>query len=431
MSETKKNFMENLVDKIATALTPVANKIANIKFLQALTKTFQAVIPITMIGAFACLFAWIPINVWQEFLAAHTRVLYTFYTIQSLTLSIIALYVLIFLSYLYAKTLEIKNPIIVVPVTVASFLMITPTELFASIPSQWLGYSGMFSAFIVTWVSVRLVKLCLDKRIIIRMPRGVPEFVEAAFAIFIPAAISIALFAVVGILMSGTSYGSLHQFIYTMLQAPLANVTDSYLGLLLSYTVSSLACFCGIHAESVTPHISMFVLTFDAENLAAYSAGLPLPHVFSTAVSSNIYIGGMGATLGLGVLLCLVAKSQRYKKLSRVAIVPQVFNIAEPLLFGLPIMLNPIAFIPYILTIMVNTTIAYWVVASGIFARAVSVSMSWTVPVVIQSALNFAKPWQGVLLNLTIMAIDMLIWYPFVKVLDRKALAEENASESL
>ena len=429
MTKEKSSFMERFVDKIATTLTPIANKIANVKFLQALTKTFQAVIPITMIGAFACLFAWVPITPWQNFLASHINVLYTFYTIQSLTLSIIAVYVIIFLSYLYAKTLEIKNPIIVVPVTFASFLMITPTELFSSIPSQWLGYSGMFSAFIVTFVSVRIVKLCLDKRIVIRMPNGVPEFVEAAFAIFLPAAISITLFAIIGILMGQTSYGSLHQFIYSMLQVPLANVTDSYLGLLVSYTVSSLACFLGIHAESVTPHISMFVTTFDAENLAAYQAGLPLPHVFGSAVSSNIYIGGMGATLGLGVLLCLVAKSQRYKKLSRVAIVPQIFNIAEPLLFGLPIMLNPIAFIPYILTIMVNTTIAYWVVALNIFERAVSVSMSWTVPVVIQSAINFAKPWQGVLLNLGIMAIDMLIWYPFVKVLDKKALLEESAAE--
>ena len=428
MTKTNKNsFIEKTVEVLAEKLTPIASKVARVKFLQALTKTFQAILPVTMIGAFACLFANISFEPWQNFLAAYPDIVMIFYTIQALTLYIIALYVMLFLPYLYAQILEVKNPITLVPVALACFLLITPTNIFSDIPVKWLGHSGMFSAFITTWLVVRFVKLCLDKKIIIRMPRGVPEFVESAFAILLPAAIVIVVFATIGQLMTHTEYGSIHQLIYTMIQAPLSNVTDSYLGLLVSFLIATLACFCGVHAESVVPHIGIFVATFDAENLIAFQNGDPLPHVFGTSVYSNIYIGGMGATLGLSILLLFVAKSQRYKKLSRIAIIPQMFNIAEPLLFGLPIMLNPIAFIPYILAMFTNVTIAYWVVAAGILQRGATATLSWTVPTFISSALNFAEPWQGLLLNLIIMGIDMLIWYPFVKILDNKALKEENS----
>ena len=155
-----------------------------------------------------------------------------------------------------------------------------------------------------------------------------------------------------------------------------------------------------------------------------------MQNIWTTGLMNSIQAGGIGATLGLAIVLVFFAKSKRYKQLSRMAIVPQIFNIGEPLLFGIPIMLNPLLFIPYMGGVIVNTFVAYFSVYFGIVARFSGVDVSWTLPTGIQGLLSNTKPIEGLLLQLVIVALDMLIWYPFVKIIDKQALEEESTNKA-
>lgn len=419
-------MMEKLTNKISLFIEPFAEWVGKMKFLNALAECMQVLLPITVIGSFACLFAFIDIGPWQTFLASCPFLATVFMNAQSWTLSIISLYVVIVLPYLYAKRLEMDEPLACVPLTLAAFLLLTPTELYTSIPSTWLGHAGMFSAFIITWLVVRFAKLCIDKNITIKMPAGVPHYIEATFAVLIPAAVVIFGCSLIGQAFANTSYGSIHQLIYSLIQMPLQNIGTSFIGLLITEIVMTLAMFCGIHGSSVAPFTDALQTIANEQNLAAIAAGTEIPNIYGTGLLNSIQLGGIGATLGFGILLFAFSKSKRYKKLGRVAIIPQIFNIGEPILFGVPIMLNPLLFIPYMGGVIANTCISYFSIWSGLVARPNGVNPSWTVPGILQGLLGFSVPWQGALLQIVLLLVDIAIWYPFFKIIDRQALEEEK-----
>ncbi|NMC45496.1 MAG: PTS sugar transporter subunit IIC [Chloroflexi bacterium] len=418
--------MDKFLDKIQKFVVPLSEKISSIKFLRALAETMMVIMPVTVVGSFACLFAFIDFVPWQNFLTANPTVKMIFMNTQSWTLSIIALYVILILPYRYAEHLEIKEKINVVPLAVASFLLLTPTELYTSIPSEWLGHQGMFSAMIIGYIVTRTCKFFLDKKITIKMPAGVPKFVENTFTVLIPGAVVILVSAVVGQLLSKTAIGNFHNIIYTVVQLPLKGVGLSFPSLLLEEILMTLFMFCGIHGTVAGTYMTPILTAANVENLAAFTAGEPLPNIITTGFQHSIQAGGIGATLGLAILLVVFAKSERFKKLGGLAIVPQIFNIGEPLLFGIPIMLNPILFIPYMGGVIVNTFIAYYSVYFGIVGRFTGVDVSWTLPMGLNGFLACSKPIQGMLLQLVLVVVDMLIWYPFVKIIDKQALAEEK-----
>lgn len=422
--------MDTLMEKISSFVEPLAEWVHKMTFLNAMAEALQVLLPITVIGSFACLFAFIDVGGWQAFLGANPMILMVFMNAQSWTLSIIAFYTVLVLPYLYAKRLGMNEPLACVPLTVASFLLLTPTELYTAIPSAWLGHSGMFSAFIISYLVVRFVKLCQDHNVTIKMPQGVPHYIEATFAVLIPAFILVFGCSLIGQALAATPYESIHQLIYTFIQTPLSGLGTSFFGLLVTELVMTLAMFCGIHGSSVVPFMDALATAANEQNMAAMAAGSALPNIYTTGLLNSIQMGGIGATLGLGILLFFLAKSKRYRQLSRVAIVPQIFNIGESLLFGIPIMLNPLLFIPYMLGVIANTCIAYGSVAIGLCARFTGVNPSWTMPGILQGILTCSVPWQGAVLQIVILAVDMLIWYPFVKMIDKQAVEEENNAVS-
>lgn len=422
--------MEKLMDKISALVEPLAEWVQKMKFLQALAEAMQVLLPITVIGSFACLFAFLDLGGWQPFLAGHPMIAMAFMNAQSWTLSIIAFYTILVLPYLYAKRLGMAETLSCVPLTVAAFLLLTPTELYTAVPSVWLGHAGMFSAFIITYLVVRFVKLCRDHKITIKMPAGVPHYIEATFAVLIPAVIIVFGCSFIGQAMAATEYGSIHQMIYTFIQTPLQGLGTSFGGLLATEIVMTLVMFCGIHGGSVTPFVDALQTAANEQNAAALAAGKALPNIYGTGLLNSIQMGGIGATLGLAIILFFFAKSERYKQLSRVALVPQIFNISEPLLFGIPIMLNPMLFIPYMGGVIANTFIGYFSIAVGLVGRPNGVNPSWTMPGVIQGLLGISTPIQGALMNIVILVVDMAIWFPFIKLIDKQALAEEKEEKA-
>lgn len=422
--------MEKLMEKISNVMEPISDWVHRMKYLNAIAEVMQLLLPIIVIGSFGCLFAFLDIGPWQDFLAANPVILTTFQNAQGLTLSIISFYVVLTLPYLYAKRLEMDEPLAVVPIAVGAFLLLTPVELYASIPTQWLGHQGMFSAFIIVFLVVRFVKICQDHNITIKMPAGVPHYIEATFAVLIPAAIVLFGCSLIGQLMASTSFGSVHQVIYAIIQTPLSGLGTSFIGLLITEIVMTLAMFCGIHGSSVVPFMTVLQTQCDTANAAAIAAGESIPYIYSTGLTNMIQMGGIGATLGFGILLFLFAKSKRYKQLSRVAIVPQIFNIGEPLLFGVPIMLNPMLFIPYMGGVVANTCVMWAATAIGLVGRFNGVNPSWTMPGPLQAVFTSTTVPQAVILSIVVIVMDMAIWYPFMKMIDRQALKEEQENEA-
>ncbi len=420
--------MQKFLDRITKFVVPFSERISKIAYFRALAETFQILLPITVVGSFAVLFAFIDIAPWQNFMKTVPNLQFIFMNTHSWTLAIIALYVVVVLPYRYAAQMDMKEAANTVPITLATFLLLTPTQLYTAIPSEWLGHRGMFTALLIGFAVPRLLKLFVDKKWTIKMPAGVPKYVTDTFAVLIPAFIILFGSSVLGKVLEGTSFGSIHNLIYTIIQAPLKNVGLSFPGFLVTEILMTLTMFAGIHGQSAVPYMAPLLTTAGAENLQAMAAGTPLPNTVVWGLANSIQAGGIGATLGLGILLFFLAKSSRLKQLSRVAIVPQIFNIGEPLLFGIPIMLNPLLFIPYMGGVIANTFIAYFAVASGLIAKFSGAEISWTLPHPLQGLLGNTQPLQGLILCLVILAVDMLIWYPFVKIIDRNAQEEENAA---
>ena len=414
--------MDKFMDTLQKKLMPLAHKIGNIKFLSALGATFQILLPVILIGSFACLGAFLNIEPWQNFIA-NTGLNMIFMTIQSLTLSIITLYVAFILPYQYAAKIGI-NPLSTAITSFMTFLLLTPHELYTSIPTTWLGYPGMFTAMIVAALVVLFTKFLLDKKIYLRMPAGVPPIVEDSFASLVPAIFCMVIATIISTVLAKTSFGSIHQIIYSFIQTPLQGIGLSYPAYLFVQILSTLFMFCGIHGNSIFGIISPLTLTASAENLEALAAGLTAPNIIIDSFSVLCQPGGIGGTLGLAFLLAFVAKSPRLKTLGKMSLIPAVFGINEPLLFGIPILLNPILLIPYILNPIICTTISYLSISLGITPRLSGVIVNWTMPQVISGFLAQGIP--TAILQVFLIILTTVIWYPFFKLVDKQILAEEG-----
>ena len=421
--------MQKFIDKVTEIMVPISEKVQNNKFLSALSEAMMTLLAVTMVGAFGCLFAFLDIGGYQAFLAQHAWIKDLFKNIQSVTLTIISLYVIVTFSYNYSGKIGLKNPMATAVLSLAAFLCLTPVQPYASIPMEWFGHKGLFSAMIVGWAVPHIVRFFQKNNITIKMPAGVPRAIEASFATLIPALVICVVFMGINRYFQTTSVGSFHNIIYTIIQAPFKNVGGTLPVLIIMEMMSTLAMFMGIHGSSVTTWYTPIQTALTQENLEAYTNNQPLPNIIIDGFTNTITIGGIGATLALVFVVTLVVRSKRYKEVNRVALVPQIFNICEPYLFRLPIMLNPILFIPYIGGVLFNCFSSYILVRLGIIARFTGISVAWTVPSFIKTFLTCSVPWQGLALCLFNLAIDCLMWVPFLKIMDNQALKEEAEAQ--
>ena len=426
-TNTKSGSLERFTDKLSDVMTPIAEKLQSMTFISALSQSMQVLVPITIIGSFACMLAFVDIFGWQTFLAAHSAIQVALMGIQSVTLSMFAFYVLLVLPYMYATNLGMTEALATVPLAVATFLIVTPTELYTSVPTEWLGHKGLVSALLISFFVVRVVKFCIDKNIRVKMPAGVPKFVVDAFSVLIPAAFLAAVASLVKYLFGLTSIGTFHNLIYVILQIPFKRVGLSLVGAVITETAASLAMFLGLHASTIVGIVDPLRTAADLENLAAWQAGLPLPNIITGSYYAGLaLIGAGGSALACTLAVLLFSKSERYKSIGKIALIPGIFGIGEPILFGLPIMLNPIFFIPWISVTIFNQLYAYSAIALGLVGRFTGVSVSWTVPIILNPILTNSTPIRAAIAQVILVGIDLLIWYPFIKAADKIELADEK-----
>ena len=360
------------MEKLEKILSPMANYLNNNKVIQAISKGIMSTMAALMVGAAGSILLNLPIDAYQSFITS-CGLNNVFNTLVNVTTNMLALYTAFTIAYAYTAQTK-HDPLVAGLLSLLGFFIVTPMvttgEGYAAVtnlPLSWLGAKGIFvSMFVAIITSLIFIKLS-DKGLIIKMPEGVPEFVSKSFTGIIPGLVVGAVFSTLSFLAAQTSYGDVHNVVYTLIGQPLNGIGNSVWTGCLIYTLSGLCWFLGIHGIAVVSAIMPIWMAADAANLAATSAGQVAPNIITyqwiNAVSSP---GGAGATIGLVICILLFAKSKRYKTFGKVATIPSIVNINEPVVFGMPCMLNTLLFVPFVFLPVVFILIAYFLTTAGI-----------------------------------------------------------------
>lgn len=431
-----------MLDKLEKVLMPIADKLGKNKLLMAIRDGFLISTPLLIVGSLFLLIANFPIPGWSEFWARFFGVGWEGYlsNVARATFDIVSVLTVIGIGYAYAREIggdKIQGAI----VALVSFIILMPTKIayeglegaanMNAISFSFTGTNGIFLAMVVSIASVKLFHWAYKKGWTIKMPEGVPPAVSDSFAALIPSALVLFVFFLVRIGFELTPFGSAHEFIYKVLQAPLIGVGNSLGAQIIYVVLSSIFWIFGINGPAVTNSVfSPIFRTLSIENLAAFEAGSPLPHIY-TGQFVDLFqtFGGGGSTLSLVILMVTVAKSQRIKKLGNLSLVPGIFGINEPIIFGLPIVLNPIMAIPFIGVPLMNTVLSAIAFETGFLPYTNGVALPWTTPLGFSGYLSTGS-WRAAAVQVGLVVLGCLVYYPFIKILDKNYLKDEaNQSE--
>ena len=423
-----------------------AAKIAGQRHLQALRDGIILTMPLIIIGSVFLILGFLPIPGYADFMAKTfgdqwlTKLLYP----VGATFDIMALIASFGIAYRLAEKYAV-DALTAGAISVATFLLATPyqvpfmaegsTEAImvgGAIPSALMGSKGLFVAMLLAIFSTEIYRIIVQKKIVITMPDGVPPAVSKSFIALIPGFIIITTVWIIRLIIENTSFESLHNIVGELLGKPLGVLGGSLIGSLVAVILIQLLWSCGLHGASIVGGVMAPIwLTSMDQNRLAYQAGDALPNIFTQQFFDIfIYVGGSGATLSLVFCMLFLAKSQQMKQLGRLSIGPGLFNINEPVTFGMPIVMNPILVIPFILTPIVITIVTYIGMSSGLVARPAGIAVPWTMPPIIGGYLAAGGKISGLFMQLINMVIAFCIYYPFFRIWDKQKFTEENQTTS-
>ena len=422
--------MEKFANRIERILTPFGAKLQNVTFMQAISESLQATLPILIVGSFATLISSLDVGPWQGIVKSIPGLIPVCQKITSFTSGGFTLLMLIALAQLYCKKIEVKEYISCTALTVAVFLILSEVTD-GNIASSALGMRGMILALIVGILVPKSVKALIDRNVRIRMPNSVPKFVEEGFTILLPACIICIAASVINYFFTLLGYSSFQTFFYSTIQIPLQGIGLSFGGFVFISCLGALVMWPGLHASTISAFIQPLALTASAANLEAWNLGKTLPNVIEYSFMQSAKFGG-GANLLLPCLIALIfCKSKQLKSVAGLGIVPAVFCIGEPILFGFPMMLNPMMLIPMILSTITTYTIYYAGIVSGMVGQFTGVVLPWTTPPILNVALSSSTPLRAIIMQLAAMAVGILIYYPFVKGYDNQLVEKEKQAEQM
>lgn len=419
----------NLLEKIEIT----AQKIQNNVYVSSISKGMMVTMPILILGALVTLARSIQFGPWQAFVT-QPGVAMVLDALNMFTNGFFAVWVLLGISYRMGRNFK-QEPISTIMVSLIAFLIINPVvglEEGVFINSGALGTTGVFTAMVTAVIFSRIYVFLMDKKVYIRMPEMVPTFVERAFANIIPLVLVALLSGIILYLFSLTEYGSLPNFIFTMLQVPLTNLGGSYVGVSIAFMVISLLWWMGIHGKMIV-YGAAFGAIFSIngiQNAEAVQAGAAGVNAFDMG-SVRIFFehGGAGCILALVALMLFAAKSEQYKSLGKVFSIPTFFGISEPAIFGTPIVLNFTFLIPMILAPFLSGTLGYIGVLTGILPMPGGITVPTGTPFFLDSIIIGGIPY--LILQVLGFIVSIIVWYPFFRIADRTALLEEQANKEI
>ncbi|RNB76594.1 PTS cellobiose transporter subunit IIC [Brevibacillus panacihumi] len=432
-------FLENRV-------MPVAGRIAEQKHLQAIRDGIILTLPLLIIGSLFLIIGFLPIPGYNDFMSSVfgenwlTKLLYP----VNATFDIMALIVSFGVAYRLAEKYKV-DPLSAGAISVAAFLLATPyktmftpegasaaVEVGGVIPVALMGSQGLFVAMLLAIISTEIYRKIIQKNIVITMPAGVPPAVSRSFVALIPAFVVLLVVWLLRILLENTSFESIHNIVSDLLAVPLNALGGSLIGAIIAVLLVHMLWAVGLHGAAIVGGVlGPIWLSLMDQNRAAFQADPngELPNVITQQFFDLwIYAGGSGATLALVVLMLMRARSQQMKNIGRLSIAPGLFNINEPVTFGMPIVMNPLLIIPFILAPVVLVIISYFAMSTGLVAKPSGVAVPWTTPLIISGYLATGGKISGMVLQAFNFIVSLIIYYPFFRMWDKKKLAEEQGS---
>jgi len=378
--------MENtiFIDK----LSRFGDKVGNNIYLQAISQGGLSALPVIVVGSFASLFAGLPIHAWQNFIH-QTGLAGGLGAVVNATTNLLGLLFTYGICKKLSEKMEIKaqiTPILAAIVYVILLPVTVSAEGGAVLSFDYLGSKGMVVGILVSIITCKLYKFVIDKNITIKMPEGTPSYVSDSFLALIPAFVIIIFAMIVSMLVKFTPYDNVFNMIYSILQIPLTALmgTSLFANSVLNILVQA-SWALGIHPGYLTGTVGPIMFALDGANQAAYAAGQQVPNIIGMAFSYITTTAVLYPAIAVSILL--FAKSGRLRTVGKVAVAPAFFGISEPLIFGLPIVLNPLILIPWLIAPALNFFVGYVLVSTGLVARAAGVIV-FNVPMIFTGLLN-------------------------------------------
>lgn len=417
--------MNGFMDKLSEKIMPLANWLGDNRYLMVLRDSFMLAFPLTMFGSIIVVINNLP------FFNDDTKGMLSnlLGNGQNATMSIMTVFVTFGIGYYLSQSYDVEG-IFGGAVAFSSLLILTPffmsTESGETVNGvlslDRLGAKGMFLGMIAAFVAAEIYCRVTKRGWQIRMPDGVPPAVTKSFAAMIPAILTLTVFLVINAVMVGAFNANLHDVIYDVIQKPLTGLGSSLPATLVSIFFIQFLWFFGLHGQIIVNSVMDPIWnTLMLDNLEAYKAGDTLPHIVTKPFMETftVGLGGSGMTLAVVIILAFLMKKKQYTDIGRLALGPGIFNVNEPVIFGLPIVLNATILIPWVLAPIVVTTLNYLVMAAGIVPAPTGVSVPWTVPIIASGVLA-TNSWLGGLLQVIDFLIVGMIWLPFLRALDKQ-----------
>ncbi|MGF1750836.1 MULTISPECIES: PTS sugar transporter subunit IIC [Vibrio] len=420
----------NIVEK---HIAPLATKVGNQPHVRAMRDGFIVAMPFIIVGSFILVFAFPPFTeettnsfgrAWLDLATTH------FDTIMmpfSMSMGIMTIFVSLGVAYSLAKSYKMDG-ITSATLSLMCFLLVASPAKDGGLPTAHMGGTGIFTAVICAFFAVELYRFMKKHNITIRMPEQVPPAIARSFEVLLPVlAVFLILYPLS--LFVQTQYDMLIPDAVMAMFKPLVSASNTLPAIIGALLVCQLLWFAGIHgAAIVVGLLSPIFLTNISANIDAFVAGEPVQNIFTQPFwDFYIFIGGSGATFAL-VILMMFSRSAHLKSLGRMSAVPGLFQINEPVIFGSPVVLNPILFIPFVFAPVINATIAYFAVHAGLVGMGVATT-PWTAPAIIGASWGSGWTLSPVLLVAILMVIDLFIYLPFFKMFEKQLLEQEQPQD--
>ena len=416
-------------------LMPVASKMASNKFLIAIRDGITLAMPLLIIGSLLMViatgFAIPPLEKWLGDMGIATYL----WKGSDSSFGLIGLVASFGIAYSLTKQYNVDG----VPsgiVSLSTFILFTPFvigEAGNGMPTTYMAAQGLFVAIVLGLINGWVYQWFINHNIQIKMPDSVPPAVSKSFSAILPGATLIVGWLIVYGVLDAFKLPNLHMIAKTVLGTPLGLLGNNIIGVVILVMCCSGLWFVGLHGGNIVNKIMEPIwLTNLGENAEAFKAGENLQHIFTTPFIDNfVYIGGAGATIGLVLALAWMARrknaSKQAKTLTPITVVPGLFNINEPTMFGIPVVLNILLLIPFVVAPVVNLIISYLSMASGLVPLTYT-APGWTTPPVISGFLATGSI-RASILQIILVVADILLYLPFVAAVEKRFKADEEQAK--
>lgn len=418
--------IQNIMDK---TIAPVASKAADSKMLDALMGGMMCTLPMTLGVSVIAILINFPIPGFSDWVVS-SGLMATGNSILTVTMNMMGIYISFFIGLRWGKVCGLSGYTGGI-VSGAVFLAFMPQQSFEDIPmasfinTSYMGSNGIFVAILLGLIVPKVTAILMSK-LEIKLPDMVPPMVADSLS---PMFAAIVLFTAVWFAkwgLSFTPWGNLFDMINTLIGTPVTMVGASPLAYIIVCSLQSIFWFFGVHPNVMLNFYAPVIMACSAANTEAIIAGEALPYGAWAVVALGTAIGGQANALGISISL-LFTKSERFKAIRGIALVPSLFNISEPLMFGLPVVLNPTYFIPFVLNIPVCAIVVQALYALGLGAAFnPTIQLPWVLP---QPVIAFMQGGIGCLvISVAVLAVSVLMYTPFTLMADRQALREEQAA---